>query len=102
MTEGGTETAPQSSGDEQSGPTAAAAETKAAPAKGGKGKSAKAEPEITQGEPTQPRAVDEATGLQLDQWGLPLSGPARLRWLADAGIEVDPALIATEEENANG
>lgn len=65
-----------------------------------KGKAA--EPETTQAEPTAPRPIDADTGLELDEHGLPTSGPARRRWLADAGIE-DPALkTGAEEENADG
>lgn len=69
------------------------------PAKGRKGRQAGA----AQAEPTAPRAVDPDTGLELDEHGLPLSGPARRRWLADAGIE-DPALTigAPETEKPNG
>lgn len=71
-------------------------------AKRGKGKR-DAAPEVTQGEPTQPRAVDPDTGLELDEHGLPLSGPMRARWLAEKDI-TDPALNASAEEteNANG
>lgn len=98
MAEGGTDIAPQSSGDEEIVDT----QPPATGGKGRKGKPAAAEPEASQGDPTRPMPVDEDTGLALDQWGLPISGPARLRWLADAGIEVDPALIASEEENDNG
>ncbi len=56
-----------------------------------------------QAKPTQPRAVDAISGLLLDVHGLPISGPARRRWLEDAGIEIDPALKAQDEaENADG
>lgn len=34
--------------------------------------------------PTAPRKVD-AQGRELDQWGLPLNGPARIRALAKLG-----------------
>lgn len=37
-------------------------------------------PKAVQALPTQPRPVD-AQGYVLDEWGLPLNGPARLRWL---------------------
>lgn len=43
--------------------------------------------------PTQPRPVD-AQGHDLDEWGLPLSGPARRRRLAQLGKpdpNIDPA-----------
>ncbi len=72
------------------------------PSKRGKGKP-DAAPEVKQGEPTQPRAVDPDTGLELDEHGLPLSGPMRARWLAEKGI-TDPALSAgsEEKEDANG
>jgi hypothetical protein len=67
-----------------------------------KGRKGKAMPEATQAEPTAPRAIDAETGLELDEHGLPTSGPARRQWLADAGIE-DPALkVADEQENADG
>lgn len=36
------------------------------------------------GEPTRPRLVD-GQGRELDQWGLPISGPARARRLAELG-----------------
>lgn len=36
----------------------------------------------TQEKPTQPRPLD-AAGRELDQWGLPFSGPARARRLAE-------------------
>ncbi|KQO58845.1 hypothetical protein [Sphingomonas sp. Leaf257] len=45
-------------------------------------------PKTTQADPTQPRPVD-ATGRTLDQWDLPVSGPARLKAL---GGKPDPAL----------
>lgn len=69
--------------------------------KGRKGKVA--EPKATQAEPTAPRARDPKSGLELDEHGLPLSGPARRRWLAAANIE-DPALKkgADEQEHADG
>lgn len=44
-------------------------------------------------DPTQPRQTDEA-GRELDDFGLPLNGPARARALAAAGRpdpNVDPA-----------
>jgi hypothetical protein len=40
--------------------------------------------ETTQAEPTAPRPVSPE-GRALDQWGLPMSGPARARALAEAG-----------------
>lgn len=67
---------------------------------GRKGK--QAAPKAVQAEPTAPRAVDPATGLELDEHGLPTSGPARKRWLAKSGIE-DPALKGSgEQENVDG
>ncbi len=53
-------------------------------------------PQTTQADPTQPRPVD-ATGRTLDQWGLPVSGPARLKAL---GGKPDPALDAPAEPAA--
>lgn len=47
-----------------------------------------AAPKTTQDEPTKARPVD-ATGRTLDQWDLPVSGPARLKAL---GGKPDPAL----------
>lgn len=44
--------------------------------------------EIIQADPTAPRER-APNGLELDQWGLPLSGPMRARWLADMG-KLDP------------
>ena len=41
--------------------------------------------ETTQAKPTQPRPVDPGTGRQLDEYGLPLSGPARVARLAELG-----------------
>ncbi len=38
--------------------------------------------ETSQDQPTQARKVD-AAGRELDGWGLPFSGPARLRALAE-------------------
>lgn len=65
-----------------------------------KGKAA--EPVTTQAEPTAPRPRDPKTGLELDEYGLPTSGPARRQWLAEAGID-DPALMSTaEKENSDG
>lgn len=43
-----------------------------------------AAPVTTQAEPTRPRPVD-ANGRALDEWGLPLNGPARLAALAELG-----------------
>lgn len=43
------------------------------------------DPVTIQAEPTQPRPVDPATGRQLDEYGLPLSGPARVARLAELG-----------------
>lgn len=50
-----------------------------------------AAPKTTQADATQPRPVDD-TGRTLDQWGLPLSGPARLAALQG---NPDPALAGT-------
>ncbi len=98
MADGDTDPALQSSIDE-TGPAAPSP----ASGKGGKGRGKAAEPETVQADPTQPRAVDTASGLLLDEHGLPISGPARRRWLEDAGIEIDPALKAQDEaENADG
>lgn len=62
-------------------------------------------PDITQAEPTAPRPVDP-DGRALDQWGLPLSGPARIRALTELkkpDPQVDPAawapVPAAETEN---
>lgn len=47
----------------------------------------------TQDKPTKPRPVDGA-GRQLDQWGLPFSGPARARRLRELNKpdpNVDPS-----------
>jgi hypothetical protein len=55
-----------------------------------------ADPKVTQAEPTAPRPVD-GQGYQLDRWGLPLVGPARLRRLAELGKpdpDTDPAAWA--------
>lgn len=52
-----------------------------------------AAPKTIQADPTQPRPVD-ATGRTLDQWDLPVSGPARLKAL---GGKPDPALTAPAE-----
>lgn len=48
-----------------------------------KTKGQQAEP-IIQADPTAPRERD-AFGSELDQWGLPLSGPIRARMLAELG-----------------
>lgn len=40
-------------------------------------------PKTTQDDPTQPRPVDPKTGRQLDEFGLPISGPARVARLAE-------------------
>lgn len=48
---------------------------------------------VTQEEPTAPRPVDPATGRQLDEHGLPLSGPARVAALKG---EPDPALAVED------
>ncbi|GAN14151.1 hypothetical protein I6G65_15925 [Sphingomonas paucimobilis] len=53
-------------------------------------KSDAAQADTAQADATQPRPVD-ATGRTLDQWGLPLSGPARLAALDG---KPDPALDA--------
>lgn len=60
-------------------------------------KSRPTEPEVTQAEPTLPPPTDPATGLELDEHGLPTSGPARAMWLAERGI-ADPALTDAETE----
>lgn len=39
---------------------------------------------VDQNPPTAPRKVD-AQGRELDQWNLPLNGPARIRALAELG-----------------
>lgn len=57
-------------------------------------------PKVTQAEPTQPRKVDPDTGLELDEYDLPLSGPARVKALKARGLDTDPALTTTE--NADG
>ncbi|BBB13425.1 hypothetical protein [Sphingopyxis sp. FD7] len=69
--------------------------------KGRKGK--EAERTTTQAAPTAPRARDPKSGLELDEHGLPTSGVARRRWLAEANIE-DPALKpdAGGQENVDG
>lgn len=57
-----------------------------------------AAPKTTQADPTKPRPVDD-TGRTLDQWGLPISGPARLKALAG---KPDPALdVAAEAQPAS-
>ena len=53
---------------------------------------------------TQPRPVD-AAGRELDQWGLPLNGPARARALAEAGkpdpdMQSDAWAFASDEVGA--
>ncbi|WP_336958750.1 hypothetical protein [Sphingobium aquiterrae] len=48
-------------------------------------------PEKSQAQPTAPRPVD-AMGRELDQWGLPLNGPARARALA-ALQKPDPNIV---------
>ncbi|MGW8138974.1 hypothetical protein [Sphingomonas zeae] len=55
-----------------------------------------AKPTTIQDDATKPRPVDE-TGRTLDQWGLPLSGPARLAALKG---KPDPALEAVAEAPA--
>ncbi|WP_343526948.1 hypothetical protein [Sphingomonas sp.] len=50
-------------------------------------------PKTTQADATKPRPVDE-TGRTLDQWDLPVSGPARLKAL---GGKPDPALEVAAE-----
>ena len=42
-------------------------------------------PKMTQDEPTRPRDVCPETGRQIDEFGLPISGPARARKLAEIG-----------------
>lgn len=46
---------------------------------------AKRDAQTTQEEPTQPRPVDQETGRELDEFGLPRSGPARASRLAELG-----------------
>lgn len=76
-------------------------------------------PRTTQEKPTQPRPVDGA-GRQLDQWGLPFSGPARARRLAElnkpdpndepgawapdgaGAVEAAPVAPAEQKEMSNG
>lgn len=82
-----------SMGDEGASGAASAGDVK--PAKGGKGKAAA--PPAAQAAPTRPRAIDPDTGLELDEYGLPTSGPARRQWLARAGID-DPALTVRDTE----
>lgn len=96
-----TETAIQSTPGEGGGDQAALPPADDKAPKGRKSKAA--EPATTQNESTAPRARDPETGLELDEHGLPLSGPARRRWLAEANIE-DPALKsgAGEQENIDG
>lgn len=53
-------------------------------------KNAPAKPRTSQDAPTQPQPRD-ANGRLLDQWGLPISGPARAARLAELGI-ADPAI----------
>lgn len=54
----------------------------------------------SQEEPTRPRPVDPATGRQLDEHGLPISGPARIAALRG---KPDPAAPdATNEPAAAG
>lgn len=58
--------------------------------------------EIIQADPTAPRER-APNGLELDQWGLPLSGPIRARWLADMGKpdpNVDPTAWADDADAA--
>jgi hypothetical protein len=61
--------------------------------------------ETTQEQPTRPRPTD-AMGRQLDEYGLPLSGPARDRALSELGKpdpNVDPdAWLDLNTENTNG
>ena len=54
--------------------------------------------QITQADPTAPRERD-AFGHEIDQWGLPLSGPIRARLLADLG-KPDPNVAPAAWEGA--
>lgn len=82
MAKSGTDNAATSSAAEKSG---SAPETPPVP------DPAPAKPRTSQAEPTKPRPIDPKTGFELDEHGLPTSGPARAQWLAKAGI-ADPAL----------
>lgn len=88
--EGGEPDTPLPTGGEAPATEAAGAATRS---RRGKPKA----PAVTQAEPTAPVPVDPETGLELDQFGLPTSGPARTRWLADRGID-DPALNERADE----
>lgn len=66
----------------------------------------KSDPKTTQGEPTAPRPVDQ-NGRTLDEYGLPLNGPARLAALdgkpdprdaAPVSPPVDPATPPTQQD----
>ena len=62
------------------------------------------EPKTIQDDPTKPRAEAE-NGLQLDDWGLPLAGPARQAALAelnkpDPNIEPDAWRAPTKQTAA--
>ena len=78
------------------------------------------EPKTTQGAPTAPRPVSEA-GIELDEWNLPLAGPARAAALSELGkpdpnnepdawaaadvkaaAKVEPELTAPFEETDRG
>lgn len=72
-----------------------------APADKGFTKGKPERPKISQGEPTQARAIDPKNGLELDEHGLPISGPARRRELQARRI-ADPALSNHETEKTDG
>lgn len=103
MSEGDTDTALQSTATLTGGAEIEAPQGDAGrPTRPGKAKPIKPAASIaTQAEPTAPRPRDPETGLELDEYGLPTSGPARRQWLAEAGID-DPALkSAAEKETQN-
>lgn len=51
-----------------------------------KAKSKAAAPAVVETEPTAPAPRCAKTGRPLDQWGLPLNGPARVAALAELGM----------------
>lgn len=62
--------------------------------------------ETAQGQPTAPRARD-ASGNELDAWGLPLAGPLRAARLAaaarpDPNLEPEAWPSISEQENVHG
>lgn len=52
---------------------------------------------VSRAQPTLPPPIDPKTGLELDEHGLPTSGPARASWLAERRI-ADPAVIVADNE----